>query len=165
MIWLQFPVYLLHEFEEHAFPGGFKKFVNREVFHITNQDMLLDDKNVFWINIPAIWLLFPLGAVIAQNFDLGVGAILPIFGLFNATLHILMAIAKLKYNPGLFVSVILNYPTGIYTLMVMHQVGILTPWIATYAFLIALVAHAMIVVYAVSRYRHCDCHVHNLPFT
>ncbi len=153
LIWLQFPVYLLHEFEEHAYPGGFKDFVNHYVFHMTHQDIPLNQANIFWINIPAIWILFPLCAVLAQHYDLKIGAVLPIFGMFNATLHIIAAIVKKMYNPGLLASVFLNYPSGIYTIYVMHQLDQFHLSNFTYSFLIALVVHAMIIVYAVSRYR------------
>ncbi len=153
LIWLQFPVYLLHEFEEHAYPGGFKHFVNKEVFRVFDRDFPLNDQNIFWINIPAIWILFPLCAVLAQNADLRIGAILPMFGLFNASLHMIMAAVKLKYNPGLFVSTVLNYPTGIYTLWVMYQFEALTIGAFFYAFLIALAVHALMVLYAVTRFQ------------
>jgi hypothetical protein len=154
LIWLQFPIYLLHEFEEHAYPGGFKNFVNHEVFGISGAvDMPLNDKNIFWINIPAIWILFPLGAILAQQVNPSIGAILPYFGLFNATIHIIALIVKRKYNPGLGASIILNYPTGIYTLIVMHQHQLLTLSTNIYSFLIALFSHIAIVLFAATKYK------------
>ena len=152
LIWLQFPIYLIHEFEEHAFPGGFKNFINRELFHITNRnDMPLNDADIFWINIPAIWLLFPLGGILAQHVNPSIGAILPYFALFNATLHILVLIIKRKYNPGVLVSIVLNYPTGIYTLIAMHQAHLLTLWTNVYSIIIAIIGHLVIVLFAVNK--------------
>lgn len=153
LIWLQFPIYLVHEFEEHAYPGHFKETVNREVFHVMDRDVPLTEVSIFWINILAVWVLFPLGAVLAQTVDLRWGILLPVFGLFNSTLHILSFLVKRKYNPGLLVSVFLNYPTGIYTLAVAHQAGLLDTWTLTYAIGVTVVAHLVIVAFAAYRYR------------
>jgi hypothetical protein len=81
------------------------------------------------------------------------GVTLPYIGLFNATIHILTFVIKRKYNPGFLVSLFLNYPTGIYLLMKMHQQQLLTPTIHAYAFLTALIAHLIIIVYALDRYK------------
>jgi hypothetical protein len=121
LIWFQFPVYLIHQFEEHVYPGHFKEFINRVIFHSPDKNEPLSTKAVFWINILAIWFLFPIGAICAQNISPEFGVLLPIFGLFNATLHILMFFIKKCYNPGLFVSLTLNYPKGIYTLWFLNK--------------------------------------------
>ena len=47
LIWLQVPIYLLHQFEEHAIPGGFKDFVNKKVFKILDGDYPLNDMSIF----------------------------------------------------------------------------------------------------------------------
>lgn len=153
LIWLQFSVYLLHQFEEHAFPGGFKDFVNKRVFKVMDRDVPMDEAGVFWVNIPAIWLLFPIVAVLAQNYNLSIGVILPYFGLFNATLHILFLIKDRKYNPGVLVSIFLNYPTGIYTLVVMYHFHLLTLAANLYAFAISFLAHIAMIIYALVRYK------------
>jgi hypothetical protein len=122
LVWMQFPVYLIHQFEEHAYPGGFKDYINRNVFNSKKEDTPLNDKDVFWINIPIIWFLFPLAAVLSQTLDPQIGVFLPVFGLFNASTHLIAACVKRMYNPGFFVSLIVNFPTGIFTLLVMkHQ--------------------------------------------
>ena len=146
LIWLQFPVYLIHEFEEHVFPGHFRQFINREVFHSTSDNAPLSVPAVFWINILAIWVLFPIAAILAQNVSPAFGLLLPIFGLFNATLHIVMFIVKRKYNPGLIVSACLNYPTGIYTLYVLAQQNIIHRLSLSMALLVTVFAHALIIV-------------------
>lgn len=146
LIWLQFPVYLLHEFEEHAWPGGFKKFVNQEVFHVYDKESPLDDRGIFWVNIPLIWVLFPLCATISQLGYPEIGLFLPIFGLVNATIsHFVVTILKQKYNPGLWTSLFLIYPTGIYTLVVAHQLGLLNFWPIIWAVIASLIIHVAIV--------------------
>ena len=151
LIWLQFPVYLIHEFEEHVYPGKFRQFMNREVFHSSSDEFPLSPASVFWINISAIWILFPLAATLAQRVSLEYGVLLPVFGLFNATLHILFFIIKRKYNPGLLVSLFLNYPTGLYTLWILKQYGWLTMQSFTIAFLVTFLGHAAIIFVILNR--------------
>ena len=146
LIWLQFPVYLIHEFEEHVYPGKFREFVNREVFHSSREDFPLTIPAVFWINILAIWVLFPLSAILAQNISPAFGLLLPIFGLFNASLHIIMLLVKRKYNPGVIISILLNYPTGIYTLYVLDKDGFISGTGLSIAIAITVLAHAVMIL-------------------
>jgi hypothetical protein len=145
LIWLQFPVYLVHEFEEHVYPGKFKEYINKNVFHSPVADFPLSAANVFWINILAIWILFPLSAILATLISPQFGVLLPIFGLFNATLHIIFLFIKRCYNPGSFVSIFLNYPTGIYTLYVLAQNNIITLLNLTSVIMVTIAAHALII--------------------
>lgn len=154
LIWLQVPIYMIHQFEEHAFPGHFKEFVNSNVFHITRQDVPLDDANIFWINIPFIGFLFPFGAALAQLINPAIGMLVVFFAFFNATLHILGFIILRKYNPGFLASLFLNYPSGIYLLIVAHQQGILTWSVSIIAFSVALLGHLIMFGYAIWRYQH-----------
>ncbi|OGT49496.1 MAG: hypothetical protein A3F17_01350 [Gammaproteobacteria bacterium RIFCSPHIGHO2_12_FULL_41_15] len=153
LVWLQFVVYLLHEFEEHVWPGGFKQFINQKIFHVFDKELPLNDANIFWINILAVWFLFPLFAVLSQYVSVPLGVLLPIFGLFNASLHIIFALRFCCYNPGLVVSLILNYPTGIYTLYYFYQHELLLARAVWLAIVITLFMHALLLGYAVYRYR------------
>ena len=153
LIWLQFPVYLVHEFEEHAYPGGFKNFINKVVFHIQDQDIPLTDKRVFWINILAVWFLFPLTAVAAQFIHPALGLLTPCFSLMNATLHIVNGVARSFYNPGLLISVFLNYPIGLSALYVAYTKGCLIHSYLVCALLFSLAVHVAMVVMAFYWYR------------
>lgn len=146
LIWLQFPVYLLHEFEEHAYPGKFKEFINKEIFRSKIPDFPLNAKRVFWINILFIWIMFPCVALLSQLQHVEYGLLLPFFGMFNATTHIACLIIKRKYNPGLFVSVFLNYPTGYYTLKIAHNQGVLNLHNGMIALLACFLAHLAMVL-------------------
>jgi len=141
LIWLQFPVYLVHEFEEHAYPGGFKNFINKMVFHIQDQDIPLTDKRVFWINILAVWVLFPLTAVATQYIDPALGILTPCFSLLNASLHIINGVGRRLYNPGILISIFLNYPIGLYTLYLAHTKGYLLYSYLAFAVLFSLAVH------------------------
>lgn len=146
LVWMQFPVYLIHQFEEHFYPGHFREFINKEIFKSMRPDAPLTPGAVFWINILVIWILFPLAAVLAQNVSMAFGVFLPVFGLFNATLHILMFIIKRRYNPGLLVSTFINYPTGFYTLWVLNNQGLMTNMHLYSALVISFLLHAMMIV-------------------
>lgn len=146
LIWMQFPVYLIHQFEEHFYPGHFREFINKEIFNSSRPDAPLTPCDVFWINILVIWVLFPLAAVLAQNVSMAYGVFLPIFGLFNATLHILMFVIKRKYNPGLLVSAFVNYPTGIYTLWILNNQGLMTSTHVYVAFIASFLLHLAMIM-------------------
>lgn len=146
-VWMQFPVYLIHEMEEHAWPGGFQKSVNEVIFKSTVPNFPLTHVHVFWINIPFIWVLFPLIAVLSQNWNMNFAAAIVLFSLFNATLHILSGIIRRRYSPGLVASIFLNYPAGIYALFLLHEDGHLNLSIFLYAFLFALCGHLGMIGY------------------
>ncbi len=152
LIWLQFPLYLVHEFEEHVYPGHFKEYINHALFK-REDNFPLNDVNIFWINILAIWLLYPLACTGSSLSQLGFGVLLPIFSLFNATLHIIVAIIKKQYNPGLLTSIVLLYPFSIYTLVMMANAQLLNTATLTYAIVIAIAVHDVLVGYAKLRIR------------
>jgi Protein of unknown function with HXXEE motif len=161
-IWIQLIVYLLHEFEEHLWPGGFKDFIDRTVVSllrerfrnakIPDHDFPLNDRVVFWINISFIWIAFPVFALLAGTVDLSFGLFLPWVGIVNASLHILVAIAKRSYNPGLVASVFLNIPSGIWTLLLLSDAGVSLADQILYLG-VALIGHIGMIVAIVPRIR------------
>jgi hypothetical protein len=153
LVWLQFPVYLVHEFEEHTYPGGFKKFVNRSIFHVYDKDIPLTDERVFWINILAVWVMFPLTAVATQFIHPVLGLLTPCFSLMNASLHIISGVINRSYNPGLLTSIFLNYPLGMCALYVGYCEGyLLSPYFFC-ALFISFSVHVMMVAIAFYWYR------------
>ena len=153
LIWLQFPVYLVHEFEEHTYPGGFKQFVNKSVFSVYDQDIPLNDERVFWINILAVWFLFPLTAIAAQFIHPALGLLTPCFSLMNASFHIISGIVKRSYNPGLLASIFLNYPLGVYALYMAYCEGYLLSSCLAGALFISFAVHIVMIGMAVYWYR------------
>lgn len=109
LIWLQIPLYMLHQFEEHAWPGGFKSYINRKIFNVIDREAPLNDERIFWINIPIIWVLMPLCAIFSR-FCLVIGAWIPFFAVINSLTHIFVLVAKREYNPGAVVSLLVNIP-------------------------------------------------------
>lgn len=113
LIWIQVPVYFLHQFEEYVFPGGFMAFFNTRVLGSDRPDFPLDAVASFYINIPIIFVAFPLSALLAGRFGIAIGLWTAYFSVINAASHVGMFF-KLGYNPGLFFSVVLNIPVGLY---------------------------------------------------
>ena len=148
LIWIQIPIYLLHQFEEHSWPGGFKRFVNKEIFNVENGEYPLNDATIFWINVPIIWILMPIFATLSFN-NLFFGLWIPIFAVFNSLTHVIGAIVKRKYNPGLFVSVVLGIPVAIYTLWLFYTLIDIPLIVTLLSILVVLLLHLAIIIPAV----------------
>jgi len=119
LIWIQIPIYLLHQFEEHA-RNGFKNYINKKVFPVQGGEYPLNDKNIFWINIPIIWILMPIFAGLS-SVNIMFGLWIPYFAVFNSLSHVIFSIRNREYNPGLIVSLILGIPIGIYALIIFYS--------------------------------------------
>lgn len=75
LAWAHPLVYFVHQVEEHAWPGGFKNFLNRHVFKVMDRDLPLDDRAVSWINVPLTWVMFPLAALWLKEFPVLAAAV------------------------------------------------------------------------------------------
>ena len=150
-IFIQIPVYLLHQFEEHAWPGGFKNYVNQRVFKADGTDYPLNDVSVFWVNIPIIWILMPLFASLSY-LNLFFGLWIPYFAVINSLTHVVAAVIKKEYNPGLVVSLVLGIPIGIYALGLFYA-SISVPLLVTLlSVLAAVLMHLVLIIFIRRRY-------------
>ena len=140
----------IHQFEEHSWPGGFKKFVNREIFNVKVGEYPLNDTNIFWINVPIIWVLMPIFASLSY-INLFFGLWIPYFAVFNSLTHLIGAVVKRKYNPGLFVSLVLGIPVAVYTLWLFYSLVNVPLIITLLSILAVLLLHIAIIVPAVRR--------------
>ena len=151
LIWIQIPIYLLHQFEEHAWPGGFKKYVNSNIFQVKNAEYPLSDVNVFWINIPVIWVLMPIFAALSY-LNLFFGLWIPYFAVLNSLTHVIAAIVKREYNPGLLVSLLLGIPVAVYALWLFYAL-ISVPLIVTViSILVAVLMHLFLIIFIKKRF-------------
>jgi hypothetical protein len=114
LIWIQLPVYWLHQFEEYVFPGGFIETFNRKVLGSSEKEWPMSKRASLWINIPIIYIAFPLSAILAGTVDISIGIWTAYFSILNAASHVGMFVIK-RYNPGFFVSAFLNIPVGVFT--------------------------------------------------
>ncbi|HML06104.1 MAG TPA: HXXEE domain-containing protein [Methanobacterium sp.] len=151
LIWIQIPIYLLHQFEEHAWPGGFRKYVNLNIFKVKNAEYPLSDLSVFWINIPIIWVLMPIFAALSY-LNLFFGLWIPYFAVLNSLTHVIAAIVKREYNPGLVVSLLLGIPVAGYALWLFYAL-ISVPLIVTViSILVAVLMHLFLIIFIRKRF-------------
>lgn len=125
LIWIQTPIYWLHQFEEYVVPGGFGAFFNRTLLNSPRSDWPVTPAFSFWINIPIIWIAFPLSAILAGGVGLAWGIWTVYFSILNAASHVVMAV-RFGYNPGFGVSLLLNIPVGVFALITFIQQGAVT---------------------------------------
>jgi hypothetical protein len=151
LIWIQIPVYLLHQFEEHIW-NGFKSYINRKVFNVQRGDFPLNDKNIFWINIPIIWILMPIFAGLS-SLNIILGLWIPYFAVLNSLSHLIFSIRNREYNPGLIVSLILGIPIGIYALIILYSYITVPVTISIISILFALLLHLVIFAYIRMNYK------------
>ncbi|MER2509494.1 MAG: HXXEE domain-containing protein, partial [Amaricoccus sp.] len=122
LIWLQLPIYMLHQFEEHD-DDRFRKFVNAT---IGGGRELLSRFDVFVINIVGVWGVDTIAIWLAARVHLGLGLIAVYLSMVNALAHCGQAVAMRRYNPGLITAIVLFIPLGVATLWVLARTGAVT---------------------------------------
>jgi hypothetical protein len=146
LLWLQTPVYWLHQFEEYVYPGGFARFFNRNPLGSHRDDWPVTKEFSLWINIPIIFIAFPLSAVLAGVYGLGLGIWTAYFSILNALSHVVM-FPRFGYNPGFLVSLLLNIPIGIFTIYTFVNTRAVTPAAHIIGFVIALLVQGGLMVW------------------
>jgi Protein of unknown function with HXXEE motif len=118
-------IYMLHQIEEHLWPGGFRQFANAHVFKSGNDNWPVDIGGVALINIGFVWLPVGLAALYPEALRwVGLGWIG--LTLINAMTHIVSTIRLRLYNPGLITSIVLFLPFTIFVLALEAQRGMLS---------------------------------------
>ncbi len=118
-------IYMLHQIEEHLWPGGFRQFANAHVFKSGNDNWPVDTGGVALINIGFVWL--PVGlAVLYPEALRWVGLGWVGLTLINALTHIVSTLRMRIYNPGLITSIVLFLPFTIFVLALEAQHGMLS---------------------------------------
>jgi hypothetical protein len=116
LYWLSLPLYMIHQFEEYVYPGGFKEELNKVLLNENSSSEILTDKAVLVVNIGFIWILTPVLIVLGV-----ISIIFPIILMtlvaFNGFIHLIVSIRFKRYNPGLIASLIFNIPLGLYVLI------------------------------------------------
>jgi hypothetical protein len=146
LIWAQLPVYFLHQFEEYVFPGGFKEFFNTKVLGSPVAAEPLNARVSMWINVPIVYVAFPISAVLATTVSLTFGLWMAYFSVINALSHVVM-FAKLGYNPGFIASLVLNIPVGIYTIAYLSAHDLVSPTVHIVSAGIGLTVQAALMIY------------------
>lgn len=120
LVFLQLPIYMLHQYEEHA-DDRFRLWINNMIGHGRE---VLTPIATFWINSLLVWLLDIVAIYLACFVDLSLGLIAIYLPMLNAFGHIVPALIKRHYNPGLVTSVIIFLPVGLLsTVLVSRAAG------------------------------------------
>lgn len=117
LVYLQLPIYMLHQYEEHT-GDRFRQWVNNNIGHGRE---LLTPIATFWINSLLVWLLDVVALYLACFVSLSLGLIAIYLPLLNACGHIVPWIIKRQYNPGLLTSVFLFLPVGLLSACVVSR--------------------------------------------
>ncbi len=141
------PAYMIHQYEEHA-RGGFASFVNSEVGG--GRDVLTS-AGAFWINILGVWLLFLAFFYLAKYVAIGF-AFAPVYAtLINGVTHAIGAAALRRYNPGLYTSLALFLPWGLFLLVYFNGVVRAALVFNGVGLLVGVLLHAIIMGYILRR--------------
>lgn len=108
LVFLQLPIYMLHQYEEHA-NGAFKAFMNER--RPPGAPPLTDEK-IFCINILGVWGVDLCALYLERYVRGGLGLIAPYLAVINGLLHVGMGIKMRRYNPGLVTGLLLLLPLG-----------------------------------------------------
>jgi hypothetical protein len=122
LVFLQLPVYMLHQLEEHD-DDRFRRFINDL---IGGGREVLSRGAVFVINVPGVWGVNLLSILLAFSLDLGFGLIAIYLTLINGLVHLAQAVRLRRYNPGLITAVILFLPVGGLALAAVMKSGSVT---------------------------------------
>jgi Protein of unknown function with HXXEE motif len=146
LIWLQTPVYLLHQTEEYILPGGFLRFFNRNILGSDQEEFPAGLSLSLWINVLIIYIAFPGSAILAMQYGAWLGLWAAYFSILNAASHAVMFF-RFGYNPGLVVSAVLNIPIGVLTVWYFVANGIASGGEHLISLLIAVAVQAGMMIY------------------
>jgi hypothetical protein len=117
LIYLQLPIYMLHQLEEHT-DDRFRRYVNETM---AGGREALTTPAVVFINVVGVWLVILVAIYLARFVDLGLGLIAVYLTLVNALVHIVGAAVQRRYNPGLVTAILLFLPVGLTALIVVSR--------------------------------------------
>jgi hypothetical protein len=143
-VFLQWPIYMLHQYEEHD-NDRFRLYVNR-MFGEGHE--VLSYPAVFVINVLGVWGVNATSFYLASCVSLGYGLIAVYLTLVNGVVHIVVAVALRSYNPGLGTAVFLFLPVGVFGLRELQQTGEVGWNHHLLGLLVALAIHVAIIAYA-----------------
>ena len=152
LLYTLLPIYMIHQYEEHAH-GRFVEFFNST---IGKGHEVLTKTSAFWINILEVWVLFLVSFYLARYVAIGF-AFVPIYmTLVNGITHVIGSLSLRRYNPGLYTSLALFFPWGIFLLVYFGRLAASDLLFNGIGLLAAILGHAIIVIYAITRRRRLE---------
>ena len=143
LVYLQLPVYMLHQLEEHQ-GDRFRRFVNQR---LAGGREALTTPAVVFINVPLVWGVDLIAIYLARFAGIGLGLIAVYLMLVNAVVHIAAGLVLRVYNPGLVTAVVLFLPASLLALAAVSAVPGVGLSDHALGLGLALLVHAGIVVF------------------
>ena len=140
------PVYMVHQYEEHDH-DRFRLFVNQQI----GKGEVLTPLAVFVINVPGVWGIIGLSFALAATVRVGFGLMAAYLVVVNGAIHVIHAVIKRGYNPGLGTAIVLFLPLGGYGIAAIQQAGGGTAVMHMVGAGTAVAIHAAIIVHV---FRH-----------
>jgi hypothetical protein len=145
-------IYMIHQIEEHLWPGGFRQFANAHVFKSGDDDWPVSEGGVALVNVGYVWAPVLLAALFPGPLRwLGLGWVG--LTLINAITHIVTSIRFRVYNPGLVTSIVLFLPFTIWILAREVSTGMLTGWQVVALLIAGVLLHIPVAALFVVPYR------------
>lgn len=145
-------IYMIHQIEEHLWPGGFRQFANARVFKSGDDDWPVSEGGVALVNVGYVWLPILLAALFPGPLRwLGLGWVG--LTLINGISHIVTSIRFQIYNPGLVTSIVLFLPFTIWMLSREVSAGMLTGWQVVALLIAGILLHLPVAALFVVPYR------------
>jgi hypothetical protein len=152
LVFLQLPVYMLHQLEEHD-DDRFRRFINDLV---GGDRDILSKTAVFVINVPGVWGVNMISILLAISLYPGFGLIGVYLTLVNGVVHVAQAIRLRGYNPGLVTAVVLFIPVGSAALWALHVSGKISPAYDALGLGSAIAIHLAIIAHVLIRLRRAS---------
>jgi hypothetical protein len=149
LVYLQLPLYMIHQFEEHD-QDRFRKFANQML--AGGRDAFTPTA-IFVINSVGVWGVDFAALYLAWFHNLGFGLIAIYLPVFNGISHVACTLALRRYNPGLWTSLVLFLPLGIWALVVVSAASHATWQMHALCIGVAILVHASILIYVKLRLR------------
>jgi hypothetical protein len=149
LVYLQLPIYMLHQLEEHA-GDRFRKFANAQ---LAGGRDALTTAAVIVINVPLVWGVDLASLYLARFVEPGLGLIAVYLTVVNGIVHIVAALVGRLYNPGLATAAALFIPVGLWALVVLAGTPGVTILDHAIGLVAALIVHAAIIAWVMRRAR------------
>jgi Protein of unknown function with HXXEE motif len=140
---LALPVYILHQFEEHGIDAFGEKYAFQAFFcdalGFSASACPCDDLFIFAVNVGTVWLCFGICSVLWKRPKLLAAS----YGLVltNAVGHLVQAIVRSSYNPGLLTALLFFVPLSLWTYRTLHRQKQVLKWDIAETVLLGILMH------------------------
>lgn len=141
LIYAQLPAYLLHQLEEHG-DDRFRRYVNER---LAGGREALTPGLTFAINLLAVWVLILAAILLAYYVNPALGLVAVYLTGVNAVVHLLMALRRREYNPGLITATALFAPLAVWAATELNRTFEVSAGVQLLALGVAVAGHLAIV--------------------